>query len=547
MSQSDTKPASPGDQPAQKRHLFSLRVKFILVLTFLICVVMGVVTLLVLYQVRQTLMEQIINRAEAQAKSLATNSVDEMIKQLSPATQGAGLGFDINTTFMQATLEAMKQGSGGSVRDIPSGLQPWQAQILQLSNNLNDIVQDFLWPGEKQIKNGDMEYCFILDKNLKYVGYNNIQNQKNPEENIKKVVSQETYAPPAGRKLLSNEEVLTQAYTDGGRALYDIAAPILNTAEGHKDKIGEVHVGMNQNTITRVVRYVAVAIILTTVAILLLGILVLTIFITILIKPIRLLVNGVSAIAAGNFDQNINIKRSDELGDLTDAFNNMAKSLREKEVIKGAFSKYVTKSVVDRILQHQDGLKLGGEKKVVTVFFSDIRGFTPMSEALSAEEVVHILNEYFTAMTAIIFKYEGTLDKFMGDAIMAVYGAPIEQADHAERAVMSAIEMGRKMKELQAKWRMEGKREVNIGIGINTGEVVVGNIGSNERMEYTAIGDNVNLTQRLESVAEKGQILISGSTYERVKDKVAATMLDPIKVKGKVEKVIAYEVIGARA
>jgi len=130
---------------------------------------------------------------------------------------------------------------------------------------------------------------------------------------------------------------------------------------------------------------------------------------------------------------------------------------------------------------------------------------------------------------------------------MAVYGAPIEQADHAERAVMSAIEMGRKMKELQAKWRMEGKREVNIGIGINTGEVVVGNIGSNERMEYTAIGDNVNLTQRLESVAEKGQILISGSTYERVKDKVAATMLDPIKVKGKVEKVIAYSVEGLKA
>jgi adenylate cyclase len=125
---------------------------------------------------------------------------------------------------------------------------------------------------------------------------------------------------------------------------------------------------------------------------------------------------------------------------------------------------------------------------------------------------------------------------------MAVYGAPIDYADHAERAVMAAVEMSIKMKELQAKWRMEGKKEVNIGIGINTGEVVVGNIGSNERMEYTAIGDNVNLTQRLESVAEKGQILISAATYERVKHKVNATMLDPIKVKGKAEKVIAYSV-----
>lgn len=181
---------------------------------------------------------------------------------------------------------------------------------------------------------------------------------------------------------------------------------------------------------------------------------------------------------------------------------------------------------------------------MVTVFFSDIRGFTPMSEALSAEQVVHILNEYFTAMTSIIFKYQGTLDKYMGDAIMAIWGAPIEIPDHAERAVLAAVEMGEKMKELQAKWRMEGKREVNIGIGINSGEVVVGNIGSNERLEYTAIGDNVNLTQRLESVAEKGQILISAATYERVKHKVNAVMLDPIKVKGKAEKVMAYSVQG---
>jgi adenylate cyclase len=150
-------------------------------------------------------------------------------------------------------------------------------------------------------------------------------------------------------------------------------------------------------------------------------------------------------------------------------------------------------------------------------------------------------------MTAIIFKYEGTIDKFMGDAIMAVYGAPIDMTDHAERAVFAAIEMSTKMKELQAKWRSEGKREVNIGIGINTGEVVVGNIGSNERMEYTSIGDNVNLTQRLESVAEKGQILISAATYERVKHKVEAIALEPIKVKGKVEKVQAYAVQGLKA
>jgi class 3 adenylate cyclase len=346
--------------------------------------------------------------------------------------------------------------------------------------------------------------------------------------------------------------VTTQPYrTSDGSLYYHIQAPILTQILENdlpkKVTVGVIHFGMNQNSITRVERTVAVTIILITGIALGVGIAFMTLFVTFLVKPIGLLVRGVGAIAAGNLDQRIALKRHDELGDLTDAFNDMAKSLREKELLKGAFSKYVTKSVVDRIMDHEGGLKLGGEKKEVSVFFSDIRGFTPMSEQLSPEEIVHLLNEYFTEMVKIIFKYEGTLDKFMGDAIMAIFGAPVDLPDHADRAVMASIEMAQKMKELQAKWRMEGKKEVNIGIGINTGEVVVGNLGSLERMEYTAIGDNVNLAQRLESVAEKGQILISSATYERVKHKVIARMLDPIKLKGKSEKVIAYEVEGLRA
>ena len=532
----DPAPTAPKAKPVRKHHLFSLRVKFILVLTFLICAVMGAVTWLILTQLQQTLTQQVISRGEAQAKSLASNSTNLMLDDLAKATTQQG-GEDIDIPLAQSAKDAMDLGSAGSSQNVPTGLTSWQEELIQQSNVLNDMVQKYLWPLEGQGVNSDMEYVKIVDKTGKIVADNNLQN----------VMEHQAYQPPPGTRALTNEPVLTQAYQFKNRTLYDIAVPVLVNAEGQMSKIGEAHIGMNQNSITRVVRYVAVAIILTTVAVLLLGILVMTIFVTVMIKPIRLLVNGVSAIAAGDFDQQINIKRSDELGDLTGAFNEMAKSLKEKEVMRGAFSKVVTKSVMDHLIQHPDGLKLGGEKRVATIFFSDIRGFTPMSEALSAEEVVHILNEYFTAMTKIIFKYEGTLDKYMGDAIMAIWGAPIEMSDHAERAVFAAIEMSEKMKELQAKWRMEGKREVNIGIGINSGEVVVGNIGSNERLEYTAIGDNVNLTQRLESVAEKGQILISSATYERVKHKVAATMLDPIKVKGKAEKVMAYSVQGLLA
>ncbi|HVZ81743.1 MAG TPA: adenylate/guanylate cyclase domain-containing protein [bacterium] len=549
MSPEAPSPASP-KKPARKHHLFSLRVKFILVLTVLICTVMGVVTWLVLDQMRQTLIQQVIDRGEAQARSLALNSLNPMLNILARATTNTGgmAGLeDIDVDLMQLVTDAMKVESTASKREIPTGLSPFQEQLMGYTNTLNEMARKAIWPDENVLKtNGDMEYAVIINKDGKVIAHNDISKVNQPASEI---------LPPGLKPLdgLKENSTFTQACkTRDGREIYDIGAPVLTftvDAAGQRVnlKVGEAHIGMNQNTITKAVRYVAMAIILTTVMILLIGILFMTIFVTILVKPIRLLVNGVSAIASGDFDQKINIKRADELGDLTDAFNDMAKSLREKEVIKGAFSKYVTKSVVDRILQHQDGLKLGGEKKTVTVFFSDIRGFTPMSEVLTAEQVVHILNEYFTAMTAIIFKYEGTLDKFMGDAIMAVYGAPIDFPDHAERAVLAALEMSEKMKELQAKWRSEGKREVNIGIGINTGEVVVGNIGSNERMEYTAIGDNVNLTQRLESVAEKGQILISSATYEKVKHKVDAVMLDPIKVKGKAEKVVAYSVIGLKS
>ncbi len=497
---------------------------------------MGCVTWLILNQMSQTLTQQVIARAGAQARSLAQSSGERLLSN--PVTQAG----DVDLPLMGFVKDAVKVEAGGSGQNVPTGLSDWENQILAFSNTYNEMVQKYLWPDADNLKGGETEYAFILDKDNKYQAYDDIKG------NFQKAIEKAAYTPlPGLRPLADGEPILVQPYQDKDRTLYDVAAPINTTLEGKDIKIGEVHLGINQNSITSVIRYVAVAIILTTLCILLLGIIIMTIFVTILIKPIGLLVRGVSAIAAGNFDQKINIKRGDELGDLTDAFNDMAKSLKEKEAIKGAFSKYVTKNVMERILEHPDGLKLGGEKRVVTVFFSDIRGFTPMSEVLSAEEVVHLLNEYFTAMTTIIFKYEGTIDKFMGDAIMAVYGAPIEMPDHAERAVLAAIEMSEKMKELQAKWKMEGKREVNIGIGINTGEVVVGNIGSNERMEYTSIGDNVNLTQRLESVAEKGQILISAATYELVKHKINATMLDPIKVKGKVEKVISYSVEGLKS
>lgn len=221
---------------------------------------------------------------------------------------------------------------------------------------------------------------------------------------------------------------------------------------------------------------------------------------------------------------------------------------REKKKIRNTFARYVTPQVVEEILENPEAIALGGKRKECTILFSDIRGFTSMSEKMPPEEVVSILNEYFTVMVKIIFEYGGTLDKFIGDAIMAVWGAPVSHPDDAKRAVLCALQMRKELKRLQEKWKNEKKPVFETGIGINTGEVVVGNIGSERRMDYTVIGDNVNLASRLESLNKQynSHILISEMTYQKVKDVVEVRPIEEVQVKGRTEKVMVYEVIGEK-
>jgi adenylate cyclase len=206
----------------------------------------------------------------------------------------------------------------------------------------------------------------------------------------------------------------------------------------------------------------------------------------------------------------------------------------------------VPKTVVDQCINNEDAAKVNGKREYLTILFSDIRGFTPMSEALTPEEVVEILNEYMGEMTKIIFRNKGTLDKFIGDAIMVIFGAPIPFEDHPYYAVKCAVEMRDKLNELRRKWCAEGKRMINVGIGINTGDVVVGNMGSEHRMNYTVIGDHVNLAARLEANTKGGQILISGDTFKHVKDQVIYEKPDPIRVKGKSMLIPIYDILGIK-
>lgn len=221
---------------------------------------------------------------------------------------------------------------------------------------------------------------------------------------------------------------------------------------------------------------------------------------------------------------------------------------RGKKFIKNTFSYFVTQSVVEELLANPEKIKLGGEKKECTVFFSDVAGFTTIAEQLTPEALVRLLNDYLTEMTNIVFKYDGMLDKYEGDAIMAVFGAPISQPDHAYKACAAAIEMQEQLVKLRELWGKQGRPQLHARCGINSGQMVLGNMGSENRFDYTVMGDAVNLGARLEPANKqyRTKIMIGEQTYKLAGNQIIVRGLDLLRVKGKTEPVKVYELLGTK-
>jgi len=221
---------------------------------------------------------------------------------------------------------------------------------------------------------------------------------------------------------------------------------------------------------------------------------------------------------------------------------------REKRKLKGAFKQYVSESIVDHLMDNVEQLKLGGQKKELTVLFSDIRGFTTVSEKLPPEELGNFINEYLNPMTEIVLKYDGVLDKYVGDEVMAFWGAPLEQPDHAQRACETGLDMLSELALLNQHWAERGKPVIDIGIGVNTGTMWVGNMGSNLRFDYSLLGDNVNLGARLEGTNKQygTHMIISEFTQAAVADLFVFRKLDLIRVKGKTRPVVIFELLERR-
>lgn len=263
-------------------------------------------------------------------------------------------------------------------------------------------------------------------------------------------------------------------------------------------------------------------------------------------QPIATLAVGVNRIERGEYGHTFDLPYQDEIGELAGAFNHMSQGLAERDKVRDLLGKVVSPAIAQELLNK--GIALGGEERDVTMLFSDIRGFTTLSESLPPKTVLDLLNVYLTEMSTIVEKHGGVVDKYVGDAVMALFGAPLNHADNADRAILAALDMLQALENLNREFERQGLPPLDIGIGINTGRVVAGNMGSHNRLNYTVIGDEVNLASRLESLTKEKtyatKIIISGATLRAAHGVYQTRHLGEVTVKGKTRNTEIFALSG---
>jgi adenylate cyclase len=320
----------------------------------------------------------------------------------------------------------------------------------------------------------------------------------------------------------------------GGVPVYEIQAPI----RGAGKDLGTLRLYLRKDLILDAVRRASARLATVMLGCLLAGLLLLWQVVRFLFGPIRPLLKGVNAVAAGDFRQRLASGPKDELGALIDAYNGMAKSLAEKESVQGALARYTSADLVKQMLSDSADLGLGGQKVHATVFFSVLRGVHALSQTLPAEDYVSLINEYLEVETAAIMRHQGTIDKFIGDEVMAVWLIPKDSPagrvkEAAVRAVQACLDVQAGIAELNARRALRGAPVFQVSIGVNNGEVVSGNMGSTEKMDYTVLGGNVNLAARLGLVAAQGgQTILSQGVRDLVADSFVIDALPPVPLKG---------------
>ena len=386
---------------------------------------------------------------------------------------------------------------------------------------------------QEMLKEKGVEYAAILDSGRRVLSHTDPQKIGRVDGGRVAILASESQAP------------LVQQYADRGTAYFDISSPVLS---GSRRK-GTVHIGFTNASIASSLRDSKRKVLVIAGSAVLLDMLGVILIVGWMLRPLPVLARTARQVGEGRLDMQVSFDMKDEIGQLAQAFNQMILSLREKEMIRSTFGRYMSKEVVDGFLNGKVSMELGGgELKEMTVLMSDIRGFTEFSEKLPPQEVVNLLNRYFTEMVQAIGENSGTVDKFIGDAVLAVFGWPVARENHERLAVEAALDMKDRLAALNVSLVKEGRSPIEIGIAINSGKAVAGNIGSQEKVQYTVIGDAVNLTSRMESGNKEygTDLIVSAPVYLATKELFKFKDIGEKPVRGRTEPVHIYQVLGRK-
>jgi len=370
-------------------------------------------------------------------------------------------------------------------------------------------------------------YAIIVDHNQIIKAHTDINKIGNPFEKFEDITDVRKDA----------DVVYFNYFSKSGTHVLNLSLPI----RFQEKELGEVHVGFSIDFIERLIHKAQLTIIVITLFIIIFGCCIAVFLGFHFSRPISNLVQATQEIGSGNYRHKIILDRNDELGNLATAFNRMGDELWENSLMQKSFGKYIGSEVLEMIMANPESLWLKGHRSEATIVFTDIRGFSLYSEVKEPEEIVEKLNQYFEIATRTIRYHGGYVDKFIGDAVLGVFGVPVYKENHVIRAVMAALDM---QKAFFEKGKNGNDLLQSVGIGINSGVVVSGNIGSQDRMEYTVIGNSVNLAAHLYRLASPGEIIISKSVYTNIKALIEVEPLPPQYIKGKSEPVETFKLLG---
>jgi class 3 adenylate cyclase len=500
-----TSPAGPAR--AFKRGWLSINFKFAFLTGSLLFVLLVLVTLVVNEQTRNDLTREVAERGSTVAVNLAAKLAEPLVQ-------------DDELVVAQLLKDSVESAAATAQSGGATSL--WQNLVADLT----------LGRATQAVKNEGIERIVVV----KYPKEPELD-PRNTFYDSRHVTALESLALPEAQPDPDGLEPFPMFVQDG-REYYDIKQPIMDLGK----QLGEMHLYLRRDVITDPVRKATTRLVAVMLASLLLGIAALLLVVRMLLRPVAHLVKGVNAVAAGDFNVHIAIKRGDELGDLIESYNGMAKNLKEKEAVQEALAKYTSKDLVNQMLSDKAKLTLGGQRVHATIFFSVVRGMHALSQTMDAEEYVALVNEYLEVKTDVIMRNGGSIDKFIGDEVMAIWGLNGEDpAEMAYLATKAGVEVQESIGHLNKVRIGRGDQPFLVSIGINNGEVVSGNMGSSVKMDYTVLGGNVNLAARLGLVAAQGgQTIISHSVYSLVADRFQIDKLAPVPLKGIKEPVPLY-------